>query len=230
MELADSCGADERVMDAGEVVVDTGREGTDARVMDVGGVVVGTEGSAEASTGVGMAMGRVELVGGGVCPTGWLLGVATEVGWVGIDTDGSSMGVGSWPACVRSGAEFAVSKAAMPKIQIADRSSPESMRRFQLTVVMGRVYQGLEFYVLDEFLVQDFLEPRLDVDKLQIHGDQVIVRFCHFEAHRPENQVGLIGGLLDDLVEFFLGQIVGVGEQYQPLHDVVEDGETCVVV
>lgn len=88
----------------------------------------------------------------------------------------------------------------------------------------GRVYQDLEFCVLDKFLVQDFLEPRLDVNKLQIRGDRVTLNFRHFEGHGPEHQVGLVGGFLDGFVEFFFGQIVGVGEQHQPFHHVVENG------
>ena len=86
-------------------------------------------------------------------------GVATTRGWA--RTDGG---------CADAKAMFAV-------IHITDRRSPARMRKRRLTVMEKFT---LEFGVLDKFLVQDLFEPRLNVDKLQIHGDGVVVGFCHF--------------------------------------------------
>ncbi len=91
--------------------------------------------------------------------------------------DVNPMGVVTTTGRARTDGGAADAKATFAVIQITDRRSPARTRRRMLTV-MGKF--TLEFGVLDEFLVQDLFEPRLDVDKLQIHGDRVVVRFCHF--------------------------------------------------
>jgi len=125
-------GTDARVMVVGEVSVDTGREGTDARVMGGEEVVVGMEDSADRLMGVGGVRGRIELVGGGVCPAAIRVGVGGVMGWVGSSTVEDLMGVARTEDCAGGGSADA--KATLAVIQITDRRSPESTRRFQFVM------------------------------------------------------------------------------------------------